>query len=92
MRQIKEIITKIEETLTQKGNTYGTTYRKVATMLSVQPQYSIMVRMLEKIARIHNMLRTGTGTAEHLQEEFIDISCYAILAAFECPTEDKSDV
>ena len=83
MRSIEEVISLVRDTLTNKGNIYGPTYRRVATMLSVRPQYSIMVRILEKIARAHNMMNTGPVDLDHLREEFIDIACYAILAAFE---------
>ncbi len=90
MRTIKEVLDIVEQTLEHKGNTYGPTYRKVATMLSVQPQYSILVRMLEKIARCHNLLKQNGGLA-HLREEFIDIACYAVLAAFESEPQDAQN-
>lgn len=84
MKTIEEVLDKIKETLEQKGNTYGPTYRRVAAMLNVRPQYSILVRILEKVARVHNMLNVGQVDFDLLQEELIDIACYAVLAAFEC--------
>lgn len=82
IRSVNDIIEVVKETLTAKGDAYGPTYHRVATMLSVRPQYSILVRILEKCARCHNLLRKDGGMA-HLREEMIDIACYAILAAFE---------
>lgn len=90
MRTIEEVIIRVRETLTSKGGQYGTTYKRVATMLSVQPQFSILVRILEKCARCHNLLKKS-GNEEHLREEFIDIACYAVLAAFESDTDDKGE-
>lgn len=92
VRSLEDIINRVRQTLTDKGNQYGPTYRRVATMLSVQPQYSVLVRILEKCARAHNLMRQAGGLA-HLQEEFIDIACYAILAAFESEpnVESKPD-
>lgn len=82
-RTIGNVIDKVKETLEQKENIYGPTYHRVAVMLSVKPQYSILVRILEKAARAHNIIEGNKFDAAHLQEEFIDIACYAILAAFE---------
>ena len=82
MRTIEDVLTKIKETLEVKGTIYGPTYRRVASMLNVRPQYSILVRILEKTARIHNLLNSG-GDTSHICEEFIDIACYAVLAAYE---------
>lgn len=91
MRKIEDAIDKVREILTLKGGIYGPTYHKVASMLSVCPQYSILVRILEKSARIDNLLKQPTSQMlEQLQEEFIDIAAYAILAAYESSRTEEN--
>jgi hypothetical protein len=81
-RTLSEMIKTVENLLSEKGNDYGKTYLKVAAMLSVKPQYSILVRILEKCARCDNLLRRDNSEVP-LRENFLDIAAYAILAAFE---------
>jgi hypothetical protein len=89
MRTHQEVIDHVADTLARKGAEYGgPTYRRVATMLSVKPQFSILVRILEKCSRAHNLMMKS-GNEIHLREEFIDIACYAILAAFESHSPEE---
>lgn len=89
MTTVEETLEIIKDTLKQKGTIYGSTYRRVATMLNVKPQYSIMVRILEKIARAYNILNSGEIDFDALKDQFIDIAGYAVLAAFECPPQQE---
>ena len=91
MRTIDDALALVKSTLTEKGQGYGPTYRRVAQALGVKPQYSILVRILEKALRIDNILKFDNTetTNKVLAEEFKDIAGYAILGLFESsPLED----
>lgn len=93
MRTIKEAIQKIESTLEEKGNLYGNTYRRVGLALNVPSQYSIIVRMMEKLMRLDRMVSgfSQTVEAQAVADEFLDLACYAILGLFESsPVQDES--
>lgn len=89
MRTLAEAINKVTETLGQKGDLYGPTYRRVGLLLNVPSQYSILVRMTEKICRLDNILAEGQDNRRQaVAEEFLDLACYAILAMFESWPEE----
>lgn len=83
MRTHQDALDAVKNLMTDKAQLYGKTYQRVATALSVPPQYSILVRIQEKIFRVDNLLKQGQPNQAHLREEFLDIAVYAILAAFE---------
>jgi hypothetical protein len=82
-RKMDDILGKIQAMLTSKGNTYGRTYHKVGLALGCPPQHSILVRMMEKMLRVNNILNRPCPDMAHVQEEFLDIAAYAALGAFE---------
>ena len=81
LRTMTEAVDLIRQTLDEKGNIYGPTYRQVGLALGVPSQYSIMVRMMEKLLRINNQLRFGRS--QKSAEEFLDLACYAVLGLME---------
>ena len=83
LRTLAEAINLVNTTLKRKGDAYGTTYRRVGLALSVPPQYSILVRMLEKVMRLDNLLKTGPIHKVAIAEEFLDLACYAVLGLLE---------
>ena len=90
MRTHQDALDAVKNLLSDKGLLYGKTYQRVATALSVPPQYSILVRMMEKMFRVDNLLKGVKPVNQaHLREEFLDIAVYAILAAFESEPDDS---
>jgi len=88
MRRLIEAVDLVYDTLEKKDAIYGQTYRKVGAALGVEPQYSILVRMLEKCIRLNNLLCYGGGRdSKDVAEEFLDIAVYAVLGLFESSQE-----
>ncbi len=85
MRTIDDALDLLRETLIERGQGYGTTYRQVGLALRVKPQYSILVRIVEKALRLDNLLKfdNTTTTDKAIAAEFLDIAGYAILGLFE---------
>jgi hypothetical protein len=88
-RKIEDVVEHVEDTLLAKNDSYSFANRKVALALSIAPQYSIIVRLMEKVVRIDNILKGPSPDMEKIQEEFIDIAGYGILGAFESVKEDN---
>lgn len=95
MRTLNEAFDRMKELMEEKGEAYGPTYRRTAAALGVAPQYSILVRIVEKAMRCDNILRhsdlADVSANPALVEEFLDIAVYAVLAAFESAAESAAE-
>ena len=82
-KNLADVLDHIYEVLTTKNSTYGFANRKVGLALSRSPLDSLVVRLMEKVIRIDNILKGPLPDMNQVQEEFLDIAGYGVIGGFE---------
>ena len=84
--QFLEAIEEIRAIHIKKSQDYGSpadplaNIRGGAELVGIEPWRSCLVRVADKVQRLRTYCRTGSLANESVEDAFMDLACYAIIA------------